>query len=1046
MRAPRFRTRIAALAAPFVLLAGCSDSSSPTAATEATLEAARLDVAPASSELFISEYIEGSSNNKAIEIYNGTGATVDLGAAGYNVQMFFNGNPSAGLTINLAGTVASGDVFVLAQSTAAAAILAQADQTSGAGFFNGDDAVVLRRGTTVLDVIGQIGFDPGSEWGTGLTSTADNTLRRKASICAGDTNGSDVFDPSVEWDGFATDVFDGLGAHTATCSSTPVAPTVASTTPASDATDVAADADITVRFSTPVTVTGDWYTISCATSGVRTATVSGASDVRTLDVSGAYASGETCTVTIAGAQVANAGSPTTVMTADYAWSFTAVAAAPCTQPFTPIYAIQGSGAATPIPGAVTTQGVVVGDYEGPGGSGTLRGFYLQDLTGDGDPATSDGVFVFNGNNNNVAVGDVVRVTGNAAEFQGQTQVSASNVTACGETATVAPVDITLPVPSAAYLERYEGMLVRFPQTLTVTDHFLLGRFGEVTLSSGGRLAQPTDVAAPGAAALAVQAANDLNRIIVDDELQIQNRDPITFGRGGSPLSAANTLRGGDVVTGVTGVLSYTWAGSSASGNAYRVRPVGALGGTLPDFQPANARPVAAPAVGGSLRVASFNVLNYFNTFSGCTFGVGGVSADCRGANNALEFDRQRAKIVSALLALDADIVGVIEIENDGYGPESALADLVSALNAVVGAGTWAFIDADAGTGQVNALGTDAIKVGLIYKPASVTPVGRTAVLNSPEFVNGGDGSPRNRPSLAQAFMQPNRARVVVDVNHFKSKGSGCDAADAGDLQGNCNVVRRNAAIALQAWLAADPTDTGEEDVLILGDLNAYAMEDPIALLEAGGYANLTRRFGGIGTYSYSFGGQWGSLDHALASSSLQSQVTGAADFHINADEPSVLDYDLNFKFGAAPTTLYNADPYRSSDHDPVVVGLNLRAPTANYTFSGFLSPVMDGVAEQVVIAGDALPLRFSLGGTRSTNVFAPGFPATRAVACGATSGAGNPFTPTVTSGNSTLRATGPGASYMYTWKTDAAWANTCRELVVRFNDESQVTRVFRFVP
>jgi predicted extracellular nuclease len=166
-------------------------------------------------ELFFSEYIEGSSNNKALEIYNGTGAAINLATDGYNVQMHFNGNPLATLTINLTGSVADGDVYVLAQAAATAAILAQADQTNGSGWFNGDDAVVLRKGTTVIDVIGQIGFDPGTEWGSGFTSTADNTLRRKLTVTAGDGDGSNVFDPSVEWDGFATDTFGGLGCHTA---------------------------------------------------------------------------------------------------------------------------------------------------------------------------------------------------------------------------------------------------------------------------------------------------------------------------------------------------------------------------------------------------------------------------------------------------------------------------------------------------------------------------------------------------------------------------------------------------------------------------------------------------------------------------------------------------------------------------------------------------------------------------------------------------------------------------------------------------------------
>jgi len=171
----------------------------------------------APTDLFFSEFIEGTSNNKALEIFNGTGTAIDLAAGNYVVQMYFNGSTTAGLTINLTGTVASGDVFVLAQSSANATILAQADQTNGAGWFNGDDAVVLRKGGSsgaIIDSIGQIGFDPGTEWGSGLTSTADNTLRRNSSIIAGDTNPSDSFDPSAQWDGFATDTFDGLGSHT----------------------------------------------------------------------------------------------------------------------------------------------------------------------------------------------------------------------------------------------------------------------------------------------------------------------------------------------------------------------------------------------------------------------------------------------------------------------------------------------------------------------------------------------------------------------------------------------------------------------------------------------------------------------------------------------------------------------------------------------------------------------------------------------------------------------------------------------------------------
>src|SRR5574341_1272071 len=283
----------------------------------------------APTELFFSEYIEGSSNNKALEIYNGTGAAVNLATGGYNVQMYFNGSASAGLTINLTGSVASGDVYVLAQSSANATILAQADQTNGAGWFNGDDAVVLRKGTTAIDVIGQIGNNPSTEWGTGLTSTADNTLRRKSIIEAGDTNGSDAFDPSIEWDGLLTDTFGGLGCLGADC-----APSVSSTVPANGATDVARTANIVINFSEPVNVSGAWFTITCATSGAHAAAVSGGPTSFTLNPDVDFAANELCTVNIIASQVTDqdTNDPPNEMPADFTFSVTSADVQFCGDP------------------------------------------------------------------------------------------------------------------------------------------------------------------------------------------------------------------------------------------------------------------------------------------------------------------------------------------------------------------------------------------------------------------------------------------------------------------------------------------------------------------------------------------------------------------------------------------------------------------------------------------------------------------------------------------------------------------------------------------
>jgi predicted extracellular nuclease len=617
-----------------------------------------------------------------------------------------------------------------------------------------------------------------------------------------------------------------------------------------------------------------------------------------------------------------------------------VGAAPaCTTTPVSIGSVQGTGDISPKAGqAVSVRGTVVGDYEGA--SPALRGFYVQD-SGDGDPATSDAVFVFNNGANQVANGDVVQVNGTVSEFQGQTQISSTSVEACGVQGSVTPADVTLPRVSAEDLEPYEGMLVRLHQTAIVTEHFQLGRFGQVVVSSGDRLRQPTSMirATDTAAVAAAQNANNLNRLIIDDDRQSQNPDPILFARAGQPLSAANTLRGGDTVTDAVGVLTYTWAGNAASGNAYRLRPTSALGGTAV-FDAVNARPTAKPATGnGNVHVAGANLLNFFNTYTGCKFGTLGGPADCRGANNDAEYQRQLAKEVASIRFLDADIVGVMELENDGYGPDSAMQALINALNAVDGAGAWSFIDADAATGVTDVAGTDAIKSALIYKTAVVQPVaGATFVDQNPVF---------ERRPVAQTFQTSAGARITVIANHFKSKGS-CPASgpdnDQGDGQSCWNVRRTAQATELAGFITGTIVPgAGDPDVLIVGDLNSYAGEDPIAVLEGAGYTNLAKAFVGPEAYSYVFDGQWGYLDYALSSPSLTAQVTGAGDAHHNADEPSVLDYNTEFKTAGQVASLYAADRFRTSDHDPVLVGLNLRAASTT-TLAAAPNPVATGAS------------------------------------------------------------------------------------------------------
>jgi predicted extracellular nuclease len=565
---------------------------------------------------------------------------------------------------------------------------------------------------------------------------------------------------------------------------------------------------------------------------------------------------------------------------------------------TRIHAIQGSGASTPVSGQIrVVEGVVVADVQG---TGQFNGYYLQeeDADADADATTSEGVFVFAGSLAggalDVSPGQVVRVRGTVSEFSGMTQVGTlTDAAVCG-TGSVTSTLVTLPVADVADHEQREGMLVHL-SNLTVTEVFNLGRFGEVSLSGVGRLWNPTAVALPGAPAQAVLAQNNRSRIILDDASNTQNNDPTLYPQGG--LSATNTLRVGDSLPSLSGVMDFRFSN-------YRIQPVGTV-----EFAHTNLRTAAPEDVGGNLKVASFNVLNYFDDL--------GCGDPCRGAENEVELERQEAKIVSALRALDADIVGLMEIENDG-GPGNALSDLVAALNEATAPGTYAYID----TGVI---GTDAIKVALIYKPAAVAPLGAWDILTSaddPRFIDT-----RNRPTLAQTFRHLGSAQeLTVAVNHLKSKGSGCGGApdDQPDTSGgNCNGTRTLAAEAMVDWLATDPTGSGDPDFLIIGDLNSYTFETPIQALEAGGYVNLIREFNGLTAYSYVFNGESGYLDHALGSASAADQVTGVTEWHINPDEPTVLDYNTNFKSANHQTTLYDPGPYRSSDHDPVIVGLEL---------------------------------------------------------------------------------------------------------------------------
>jgi len=575
--------------------------------------------------------------------------------------------------------------------------------------------------------------------------------------------------------------------------------------------------------------------------------------------------------------------------------------------------IQGSGNASPYADTVqTARGVITAKVDG--------GFFIQDANGDGDPSTSDGIYVY-GTDTALAIGTLVSVTGLVVEFRpnGAERTytefkDVTNITALGAGPTVAPTNITFPGTDLASVE---GMLVRITNTLTVNGNGDLANRGELTLSSGRR-EQPTSrypQASPEAEAL--YREHMANRIVLDDGLF---RAPAAMPY----LAEDGTVRAGDTIDNLNGVIDFGSTGaSSGASTGFKLQPT-----ETPVIVRANER-LPAPALPEGIKVAAANVLNFFTTFTnggdawgksgqGCTLGGSASANNCRGADNNAEFVRQRDKIVASLAALNADVVGLMEIQNNG---DIAAKYLVDEINRVTAPGTYAVVPAPA------ALGTDAIRVAMIYKPSKLTLVG--GALSDGHEIN-------NRPPMAQTFMAGNGGKFSVIANHLKSKG--CGGASGGDAdlgygQGCFDATRVLQAQRLSNFFIPQVVAAAKDpDVLVLGDLNSYAFERPINhLTGAGAMVNVIEQFvrPHAMPYSYVFNGLAGSLDHILASSSLAPQVVGAAEWHNNADEPKDIDYNIE----STGTDVYRNNAYRASDHDPLVVSINLAGSVTDVTAS-----------------------------------------------------------------------------------------------------------------
>lgn len=602
------------------------------------------------------------------------------------------------------------------------------------------------------------------------------------------------------------------------------------------------------------------------------------------------------TLVLRWSDVDDAGSDDALAVDDF--SFSAEAGPPPI--ITRIHAIQSNVVTSPMVGSVVTiEAVVTGDFQG---SNALSGFYLQErpVAQDADVATSEGIFVSDEGSYDVSPGEVVRVTGSVAEVSAVTSlINPSFIVKTGSASLPAPVSLTMPPGSTSGFERHEGMLVQFTQTLTVTDNRQLGTAGQLLLSSGGAIESPTESLDPNdspasgtsssgtsnvAAISAQESLNARRQLVLDDGSQTSNPAPMPY------LNAQQTRRRGDTTSSVTGFFSY-------ANGMNKIQPVAPV-----TFIDTNPRPATAPVFGGRLKIAGMNCLNYFTTLGS------------RGAVLSGEFTRQQQKLVAQIIGLDADVLGLMEIENNGT---VALDNLLTALNTALGSPLYARVPEPSGTGG------DLIRVAMIYKPATVRP----------DAISHTDGDAVwNRWPLAVGFTELSTdARFIACVNHFKSKSStGATGADLdqNDGQGAYNDRRKQQAARLITFLANLRSSSGVDAVLALGDLNASSQEDPIDLLRAAGYLD-QQALHDPGSYSYVFDGAQSHLDHAFATPSLSSQVTGAASWHINADEPVVLDYTQIGKT-AVQQALFTPSAFRAADHDPVLIGLNLTPPLVTY--------------------------------------------------------------------------------------------------------------------
>lgn len=874
--------------------------------------AAPVMAANSASTVVISQVYGGGGNSGAsyandfIELFNRGASPVSL--AGMSVQYGSSGGSTWTNKTDLSAvTLQPGQYYLISENSNAAvgAALPTPDQSANIAMAAGAGKVALVSnttaltganpvgGATVLDFVGYGTSANGFE-GSGPTGVATS------STLSAQRAGAGCIDTDSNPDDFATAAVAPRNSGTAlhSCGGAPVAAPIIASCPAF-ATTFGSAGFGTLSASDADSIVNGVTLVSGAPAGITLGALTAAA-----------ANGDTATVQLNVAASTPAGSYPVVVNFTNNDSQNASCNVTVTvQGVMPvshrIFEIQGPGAASPYAGSVqTVEGVVTAKVS--------SGFFIQDATGDGDPSTSDAVYVYTGSNPaNVTINDIVRVTATVQEYTptgaAASLTEMSNVTSIskqGSSAGITPTNITLPIDDFG---PYQGMLVRFVQPLTASQVEFVGDRGEISLSSG-RLEVTTNHYRLGTPEeLALRDANAHNLIVLDDGI-FTTPTVIPY------IGADQTVRAGDTTSDLTGVIDLNTVGGSPTKSLYKLQPTEPV-----TFSRDNPRPTAPDFSAGNVKVASANVLNFFTTFTngtsvfdpatgqGCTLGSSTTKSNCRGADNLTEFTRQRDKIVNSLKLIDADVVGLMEIQNNG---ETAVTYLVDQLNAAYGQTVYAVVPKPSFTG------TDAIRVAMIYKPTKLT-------LSGPSITDADPGNVNNRPPMAQTFVVPgNGGKFSLIVNHLKSKGSCPSSGDTDKGEGCWTQARvQQAGRLVSNFIPQVQAASGDADVLLIGDFNSYGMEAPINLMTDNGIVNELERFvrpHGM-PYSYVFNNAAGYLDHALATPSMSAQVSGASEFHNNADEPSVIDYNLDGK----PQDLYVNNAYRASDHDPVTITLNI---------------------------------------------------------------------------------------------------------------------------